>query len=380
MLKSWIYCLLLLLFGSCQIAYATTEQNLQQVNTQIQTLKTHLSQERRIRNSQQTKLENIEIQMGHLSVRLDRSKQQLAEQRRNLRRLATKQRHFQQELKRQRQTLAVQVRAAYLMGKQGHLKMLLNQRNPAEVSRINVYYRYFIRHRAQLIDKISHTLVQLRQNKQRIDTHRQQLQRLQAQLDRERSQQIDNRLYRQSLVTELNAEIRNKWQRLKILQENKKHLKQVIRHIEKTGLGFIQSSSLPFRRLRGKLAWPIRGKVVRSFGVRIESSQLKSQGILIAAAEDRNVYAIARGRVVFAKWMPGYGLLLIISHGQGYMTIYGRNGSLYAKVGNVVRAGQKIATVGQSGGYAKPGLYFSVRHDGIAMNPGRWCKTTLPMA
>lgn len=132
------------------------------------------------------------------------------------------------------------------------------------------------------------------------------------------------------------------------------------------------STGLPFYKLKGKLPWPIQGKILKKFGSK--RSDTRWDGVLISSNEGTDIHAVSDGRIVFADWLRGYGLLVIIDHGKGYMTLYAFNQSLYKKVGDKVKAGTVIAAVGKSGGRSKAGLYFGVRRRGKAVNPARWCR------
>jgi septal ring factor EnvC (AmiA/AmiB activator) len=131
---------------------------------------------------------------------------------------------------------------------------------------------------------------------------------------------------------------------------------------------------VPFSRLKGKLPWPVQGKLAARYGANRKAESLTWRGVVIDAEEGREVKAIYNGRVVFADWMRGFGLLLIVDHGNGYMSLYGHNQSLYKNVGDVVRKGEAVATVGNSGGRETPGLYFEIRHNGVPDNPVLWCR------
>lgn len=135
----------------------------------------------------------------------------------------------------------------------------------------------------------------------------------------------------------------------------------------------IHFSNKNFALLRGKLPWPTKGTVLHYFNTTIAKSELKSTAELISAPDEQPVYSVAPGVVVFSKWLEGYGLLIIINHGEGYMTLYGRNHSLYKHEGDQVAAGDLIATVGQSGGYEKPALYFAIRYNAKPLDPNQWC-------
>jgi murein hydrolase activator len=163
------------------------------------------------------------------------------------------------------------------------------------------------------------------------------------------------------------------------LLHNKQQLEETVQQLSKQVKQsvFRQQSSvpnLPFGELRGKLSWPAQGHIRDAFGTQVYQSQLRWDGTLIAAPLGEPIHAVAAGRVIFSKWMAGYGLLLIVNQGNGYMTLYGRAQTLTKSVGDYIKANEVIGTVGKSGGFTRPSLYFSIRHDGTAINPATFCK------
>jgi septal ring factor EnvC (AmiA/AmiB activator) len=151
------------------------------------------------------------------------------------------------------------------------------------------------------------------------------------------------------------------------LQKLVESLQQAIRDIPTAGGEY---ESLP--SLKGKLRWPVAGQISTHYGERHFSGKLHARGVHIAARAGADVHAIARGRVVFADWLRGFGLLMIIDHGDNYMSLYGQNRSLYREVGDWVERDEVVAAAGNSGGQQKAGLYLELRKDGRPFNPGDW--------
>ena len=170
-------------------------------------------------------------------------------------------------------------------------------------------------------------------------------------------------------MSKISEGISNKNIKLQQLLRNKERLEAMINALQREST----QASQGFSKKRGGLNLPTDGIISTRFGTQIEQSELRWTGVLIRAKENSPVHAIAGGKVVFAKWMEGYGLLMIIDHGGGYMSLYGRNHYLYKKTGDHVRAGEEIAAVGNSGGFEQPALYFGLRHNGQAVDPLTWC-------
>jgi septal ring factor EnvC (AmiA/AmiB activator) len=200
-----------------------------------------------------------------------------------------------------------------------------------------------------------------------------------ALLDRQRSQRDaleTSRRERGELLADLNRDIHNTKQRLSQLKEDEQSLQELVKRLRRA-LAEIPSPRGPgksFAQLKGRLRLPAEGAIAARFGMPRQVGQLKWQGILIDAPDGADVNAVAAGRVVFADWLRGFGLLLIIDHGDGYMSLYGYNQGLHKNVGDSVKAGELIATVGNSGSHSQSGLYFEIRHQGSPVDPLLWCK------
>ena len=166
--------------------------------------------------------------------------------------------------------------------------------------------------------------------------------------------------------------IKQQHQALEVLNQNKKTLDKTLAKLNSHPR---PSGQVTFAQQKGALVWPTNGEVTHRFGTKIQQSELTWSGVVLRAPAGQTVRSVADGDVIFAKWLSGYGMLVIINHGDGYMSLYGRNQTLYVKQGSRVKAGQKIATVGQTGGFDQPGLYFAIRHNAKPLNPKLWCST-----
>ncbi|MEX1033351.1 MAG: peptidoglycan DD-metalloendopeptidase family protein [Cellvibrionaceae bacterium] len=176
------------------------------------------------------------------------------------------------------------------------------------------------------------------------------------------------------MLARLNESIETKDQELQQLARDRQYIEQLMTEIVATvGHQNTFNSDAPFAELRGKLPWPAEGQIAHSFGSERVAGKMKWDGVLIRASEGEPVKAIHHGRVVFADYLRGHGLLIIVDHGEGYMSLYAHNQTLKKAVGNWVEAGEVIASVGSSGGQRQAGLYFEIRQHGRPTNPGTWC-------
>jgi septal ring factor EnvC (AmiA/AmiB activator) len=196
---------------------------------------------------------------------------------------------------------------------------------------------------------------------------------------RQQAAQLEvQRQNREQVLVQLNTQLDNQGGELKHLQTDEKQLQALVRSLQEllSDIPVEASQQKPFKALKGQLRWPARGQLVKRFGSLRGNSGLKWQGVLIEAPEGGQVRAVSKGRVAFADWMRGFGLLLIIDHGDGYMSLYGQNEALYKEVGEWVDSGEVVATLGASGGQTEAGLYFEIRHNGHPVNPLSWCAGT----
>ncbi len=347
-------------------------------------------------------LQAIEKQYGASAGSLRDLNLQIDEKRQKLNTLSLQIKQKQQALTQQHQALNKQITTAFVMGKNERLKLLLNQQNPALASRMMVYYDYLNQARLKKLLGLKQEiafLAQLEQDKQQT-TH--------SLADAVQSQKItqDNlaktRQQRDGLLAQLKRDFALKSQQLTELEETEQQIENLmqnlqqhaseaakttpvavsqppikatdaqVNHLDKINPVYAAASDKPFATLKGHLQWPAKGAIIRRFGSR--RSDTRWDGVLIAAKEGADIYAVSSGRVVFADWLRGYGLLTIVDHGQGYMTLYAFTQSLYKKVGDSVKAGTAIAAVGKSDGRDEAGLYFGIRNNGKPINPVMWCR------
>jgi len=279
----------------------------------------------------------------------------------------------------QQQLLAEQIQTSYTIGRQEYLKLLLNQQNLSTISRVMTYYQYFNEARQQQIEQYNHLLETLYQDKQQVMLTSQKLREKQYQLRHKKQQLNEKQQQRNGLVTKLEKEIHSKGEALINLQKNEKNLTKLLKELKQT-MDDANASviKLPekkqFNQRRGKLTWPVKGKVKKLFGRWRSVGKVKWQGIIIRASDGTAVHSVAHGRIAYSDWLRGYGLITIIDHGNGYMSLYGHNQTLLKEVGDWVETNEIIATVGSSGGLKKSGLYFEVRYNSKPSNPSHWCK------
>lgn len=345
---------------------AVIQKKIKQINQKINVIKTQ-------KKSLIYELKKLDTKYGNsvlLSKELRRQINKLHSTVKNNQEKITKKRR---QINSQKSALKNQVISAFRMGNNKKLKLILNQTNPVLSSRIMVYYQYFNQARLNKISKIKQDLLILQtlENKQIIE---QKL--LSDKLEKSKLQHsilLQTKRNRKTLLAKINRQFLTKKQQLNLFKDDKKRIKNLILYLQQMAdyTPLNSGTDKTFSELKGSLPWPLKGKVIKRFGEKRSGGSW--DGVLIKATEGTNIRAVTRGSVVYADWLRGYGLLIIIDHGESYMTLYAFNQSLYKSAGDWVEAGNIIATAGQSGGQTDSGLYFGVRKKAKPINPVAWC-------
>jgi len=348
---------------------------LEALRTRISGLRAQMQSKSGEKNELSRMLQDAEKQIGRLARKLRVIDGRLSRQRKLLQGLAAEKATQHQALEQQRHVLARQVRAAYAMGRQERVKILLNQQDPATVSRVMVYYDYLNRVRVQKMEAIRGHMQRLAATEREILDEEQKLARLLEEQQAEITAMKLSQGQRRDVVARLARELNDQGQQLDRLQTDERDLRTLISGLEQAlaDIPAEHPQQVKFAGRRGNLRWPARGRIVNRFGSP-KLGNLVWDGVMISAPEGREVRAIHHGRVAFADWLRGFGLLLIVDHGDGYMTLYGHNQSLFKEVGDWVEVNEPVALVGSSGGREQAGVYFGIRHQGRAVNPARWCR------
>lgn len=348
---------------------------LKQLREKIHDLQDDLQSSRAKKTRAERQLQEIDQQVERSRRELERSNGALADVRRQLTGLDQDRDRAAASLKAQSAGLAREVTTAYAMGRQQKVKLLLNQEDPAAAGRMLVYFSYFSRARQARIDEVRDTLHSLEKLKLDIEDRNRTLLTLQAQQQERAARLQAQQDERRRLLSQLQQKLRSQGDQLSRLQQDEKQLQALVRSLQEllSDIPADATQQQPFASLKGKLHWPAAGHLVSRFGSRRGQTGLTWRGVLIEAPEGGQVRAVSSGRVAFADWMRGFGLLLIIDHGDGYMTLYGQNQALYKEVGEWVDSGEVVATLGASGGQTEAGLYFEIRHNGQPVNPVAWC-------
>jgi septal ring factor EnvC (AmiA/AmiB activator) len=375
-------------------AWAATKQTPAQKEAELRKLNQRIEKVRKSVNADVQKRDQLSVQLrdAELGVQAARKEldqiraQRLATEAR-LRELQAEQAQREKELDGERNALAGELRTAYVNGREEQLKLLLNQEDPSTFGRLLAYYGYFGRARAERIQGIQDKLEHLALVREKIVAEQTRLGALEQQRATRVADLKSSQERRAKAVTAIDQSIKSRGGELKRLQSQARGLENLIAELRKaieraqaaqparkggtTGSGIAKQA--PFEPLRGKLPWPVQdGKLIARFGQPRAGGSMRWQGMLIGTDRGARVRAPFAGRVVYGDWLPGMGLMLVIDHGGGYMSLYGHNEELFRKVGESVAAGDVIGAVGDSGGHSQPALYFEVRRGKTPVDPQTW--------
>jgi murein hydrolase activator len=378
---SAVFALLAILCGSLvaapQADRKKAEAELQAIKAQIGRISGQVTRDEIERDRLTRELRAAELSVGSARGGLERVRGEHAERAARRSGLAQDQHRREADLASARTALAEQLRAAYLIGSEEPLKLLLNQKDPARAGRMFVYYSYFGQARAAQIDGISTELGEIGRLDQALEVEEARL----AQLEKERHTQLAQleqaRETRSRVLASLQSESRTRVQSLDRLQHQKAGLEKLLHELERAVPSFPANSQDAFARLHGKLVWPVSGRILARFG-ETRAGGIKWDGLRIATERGAAVRAVADGRVIYADWLAGLGLLAIVDHGNGYLSLYGHNERLFKAPGDRVTAGDSIAAAGDSGGQANPELYFEIRKAGKPIDPRPWFSAPEP--
>ena len=347
------------------------EQELEEVRERISDLKQSMDAAAADRDRLTGELQELEVQIAEQRSRireLERDRDYTAAKKDKLdAELAGREAHLDAESA----ALAAQVRSAWMSGNQEKIKLLLNQRDPATLGRLMAYYRYLNEYRAGNIEAVMDEIRKLEALRAQIAAEEARLETLARQRYDELGRLNGSLEERQALLASLRRRIADEGAEVERLAAQEKDLSRLITELTSILSDYPISSEQPFSELKGRLTWPVAGTLLHDFG-QPRAGGIKWNGVVLAAPRGREVRAVYHGRVAFADWLAGMGLLVIVDHGEGYMTLYGYNETILADTGDWVAPGDVIATVGDSGGRNQASLYFELRRGKKPENPQRW--------
>jgi septal ring factor EnvC (AmiA/AmiB activator) len=368
------------LAGAIAVGQSVTERGaqLEAVRKKIEALEGRLAGQVAKRDENAKALRAAELEAAEGARKLEEIRAQLRAQQGEQRSLTTELERTTHALATQRAALARQVRVSYMNGREELFKLVLSQESPATLGRMLVYYDYFNRARSERIAAVSADLARLRELGSRSDDVAAGLAKLETEQAAQVATLASARDERRVVIAKLDAGIADGSASMAKLKSDEKRLGELVEQLKELMAGFPIDAEEPFDKLKGKLAWPVQGRIIGDYGQPRGGGPVKWSGVLLEARQGTPVRAVYHGRVAFADWLPGLGLLMIVDHGDGYMSLYGHNEALLKEPGDWVEPGEGIAQVGDTGGQPQPALYFEIRHDGEPTNPHPWIAAKPP--
>lgn len=357
---------------------AEYDAKLQQLKQSIDKLQKELEAVKGEHSTLESNLKDSEIEIGEQLEKIKSANKKIKLQNKKLNNLQSKKKDLQKQRRTQKIQIASQIKSAYKSGPQSNIRLLLNQESPESIVRIMKYHDYILSARSNKLERYLSTLNKLNAIEPKIISEKNQLTRNKTQLGLHHKQLAQEQSKRESTLLKLKNLIASKDNQLRLQDQNRTHLQHFFNEMTATvsQVNLPIKNNIPFSRTKGKLPWPVNGSVQHRFGSTRIRGQLKWEGIVINATAGTIVKAIHSGRVIFSDYLRGQGLLLIIDHGEGYLSLYAHNQSLFRQTGDTIRTGDTIAHIGESGGQDYAGLYFEIRHNGRPTNPTPWLRKT----
>jgi septal ring factor EnvC (AmiA/AmiB activator) len=358
-----------------EISKEQAERDLEALRDRMESISERLRADRDDRGELERRVADLDQEIARLAAGIRRTERRQVEVRREIENLAERMRGLRENMEAHKERVAELAYSMYVMGRPSRLKLFLNQRDPSVVSRMLGYHEYIVAARARTIERINGWAAELAELSAEQETRQRELEELAAGYRSEQEALQARREERGSALAALNERIAASESELARLKENESRLQGVIQEIEEY-LSSQRSHGISegaFRAMKGKLRLPVSAPVSARFGD-TRSTGVKWDGLMLRPPGGADVEAIFEGRVVFADWLRGFGLLLIIDHGDGFMSLYSHNDVLFKGVGDWVDTREVIAAVGNSGGLDRPGLYFEIRNNGEPQDPLSWCR------
>ncbi|GAA67624.1 MULTISPECIES: murein hydrolase activator EnvC [unclassified Pseudoalteromonas] len=348
-----------------------TKKDLSEVQNALEQSQAEYNAQRKKIASLQKNLKSHELDIAKNAKALNMAEQSVKETKTQQKELQNKADELDKKHTQFQKILAAQLKSAYMAGGDDYSKMLLNQEDTAKFERTLSYYNYLNKARIEQIEDLKDLQKQIVQNQKELVKTQEKLALLFDEQKRRQTALLNAQSERQANLKNLQAQLNSTKSSINYLKENQQTLVATIEELEKEKTQKIELLGL--NENKGKLDWPSKGKLEHTFGQR-KHGGIDWKGVLIGAKEGTNINSVHNGQVVFADWLKGYGWVIVVDHGEGFMSLYGHAQTLLRDVGDMVREGETLALVGQSGGQASSGLYFEIRHKGRAVNPVKWCK------
>lgn len=361
-------------------AAGKTKNDLARVQDRIRGLEKQNRQDLARRGQLDRQLRAAETAAARARKELNATRRALAEGARQLAALTRQLEATRTELEKQRGDLAGQLRLAHITGGSEQVRTIFNQQDPAELGRRLTWLGFLARSRSELLGSVQASLEALERDRLAVEEQQSALLALEAQRRRHLAELDGSRKERSTVIASLDSQVKGQKQQLSRARDQAAGLQRLLRELERAAAKARRQAPVPGKlpaapatgKPLGKGRWPVEGRLLADFGQPRAGGQMRWDGVLIAATAGSEVRAIRSGKVVYADWLPGLGLLLVLDHGGGYLSLYGHNQDLTRQVGDRLAVGDVLAHVGDTGGQSRSALYFEVRRNGRPLNPRQW--------
>ena len=374
--KKYFLLFLLILSPSAIANESNHKEKLKDIQNRLENVNAEIEKSKDQVKEFQSELKKNELMAAKISEQLENIQNNILKKKDNLERLKIKKKDSQKIIDIEKKILISQIKTMYKIGKYDYVKLLLNQQNVSEINRAIAYYDYDNYARSKRIKKLKNTLIDIEKIQLTILDQTSRLESLntthKSKLDKFNKYRGD----RLKFITEINKHIDRQGVELLLLKENEHELVKLLNklNVHKKNKTDTLKKGFSFSSKKGELIWPINGKLLKKYGEKKKKTGLKWRGVLIESVQGSHVSAVSQGKIVFADWFRNFGLLIIIDHENDYLSLYGHNQRLLKSIGDLVQTGEKIATVGDSGGQNNSALYFEIRKGKKTLNPSLWCK------
>ena len=362
----------LLALGAMASADQEQEQELDNLKRSISSLEKKLEDRDKERNSLQSELKKVELEASKINSNVRRLRGKINKLENELEDLSRQERDLQLGISGQSAAIVEQIAAAYKLGNQEPIKLLLNQEDPQKIARVFKYYDYFLQARTEKIQRYKKDVDELAAIIADIESQKLRLTQSRKELETDKTKLARQAKKRKDTLNNLQSSLRTDKKKLSKLKKERGKLEELLAAVKRAAADLVLPSNYEsFNSRRGQLSWPLKGRVAHSFGSR-RSGELRWEGWLIGAKAGDEVKAVHQGRVVFSNYLRGFGLLVILDHSDGYMTLYAHNQELLKDTGDWVQSNEILSRAGDTGGLDKPALYFEIRKDGNPADPKSW--------
>ena len=364
--------LLMLMLGAVASANEEQEQKLDNLKRSISSLEQQLEDRDKERNSLQSELKKVELRASKINSNVRRLRGKINKLESELKDLSSRERDLQLGIRGQSAAIVEQIAAAYKLGNQEPIKLLLNQEDPQKIARVFKYYDYFLQARTEKIQRYKKDVDELATVIADIETQKLRLTKSRADLEADKNKLTRQAKKRKKTLSNLQSSLRTDKKKLSKLKKERGKLEELLAAVKRAAADLaLPSNYESFISRKGQLSWPLKGRVAHSYGSR-RSGELRWEGWLIGAKAGDEVKAVHQGRVVFSNYLRGFGLLVIVDHSDGYLTLYAHNQELLKDTGDWVQSNEILSRAGDTGGLDKPALYFEIRKDGNPADPKSW--------